>query len=105
MKKLFIAFIMTGFIGFGIAPSINANPIIETGIYCDNCKKDHKCDDKCKKGKKSKCCKQQKSKSKKCCASKSAGKTKKCSGAKTAKKATCTKGAASKTQPKAETEK
>lgn len=40
-------------------------------VECDHCKKDHKCDDKCKKGEDSKCCKEADKKkdktSKACC--------------------------------------
>ena len=100
MKNLLIGLVLTGFMGLGITSTINATPVIEVGIFCDNCKGDKKCDDKCKKGKKSKCCKKEKAKSKKCCASKTASASKKCSGASATKKAACTKSAANKEKPK-----
>jgi len=100
MKNLLIGLVLTGFMGLGITSTINATPVIEVGIFCDNCKGDKKCDDKCKKGKKSKCCKKEKAKSKKCCASKATSSTKKCSGASATKKAACTKSAANKEKPK-----
>ena len=100
MKKLMLSLIVIAFIGMGSFPLVTAKTSIEPGIQCEHCKADHKCDDKCKKGKKSKCCKKDKAKSKKCCASKSASKTKKCSKSNTAKKATCTKGTASNVKEK-----
>ena len=103
MRNLFIGLVITGFMGLGMTSSVSANPVIEeVSIFCDGCKGDKNCDDKCKKGKKSKCCKSEKSKSKKCCASKTASTAKKCSKTAEVKKTSCSKSTASTEKPKKE---
>jgi len=82
MKKALLLFAMFAFIG--TAYTASASVANTAGIYCNNCKGGHKCDDTCKKD-----CK--KAKKKGCCSAKakaSAGKKGCCSksGSSTAKK-------------------
>ena len=79
MKNLILAFSLLAFVGSYTTSYAFDNTV--TVVDCDHCKKDHKCDDKCKDSKKGKCCKE---------GSKASASVKgKCSGAKA--KASCTK--------------
>ena len=83
MKKALLLFAM--FAVIGTAYTASASVANTAGIYCDNYKGGHKCDENCKKD-----CK--KAKKKGCCSAKaSAGKKGCCSksGSSTAKKSSC----------------
>ena len=54
MRNIFLSLILSA--AFGMASTgVNANTVTDP-IACEHCAKDHKCDDKCKKGENSKCC-------------------------------------------------
>jgi hypothetical protein len=54
MKNLLFTFLLVA--GFGTATMASGTLSTTTPIACEHCEKDHKCDDKCKKGEKSACC-------------------------------------------------
>ena len=79
MKRALLLFAMFAFLG--TAYTATASVENTAGIYCDNCKGGHKCDDnckkECKKAKKNKNCK---TATKKGCCSKSSSTAKSCHG-------------------------
>ena len=81
MKNLTYSLVILFFLGMALPVEVIANPVA-IGIECENCDKSKKCDNKCKKGDKSKCCTA--AKAKKECSQK----------AETQKGKTCTKTAA-----------
>lgn len=54
MKSTFLTLAFTAI--FGLAAISSTNTTYRTIVDCEHCAKDHKCDDKCKKGEKSECC-------------------------------------------------
>ena len=80
MKRALLLFAMFAFLG--TAYTASASAMNTAGIYCDNCKGGHKCDDdckkECKKAKKNKNCTTAAKKG--CCAKKGSSTAKSCHG-------------------------